>query len=207
MRGEHANRRDVGAANNQLAVAMGDIKLVGSLNEVRRMAHESSLILVRSAVESLIRRKLIPKSADVPVRSIVAAWRYLRELPDNCPDKKLFKGLVMGSQENGHIKPYVDLVTRVWLLAPAESVVESMGSVIEDIYGDHRQLAHQNAAKELEIRWNGPAVNKADALITAVQARFHNNFTRKASDIRRDIQGTVIGRHKATPCYRAVVFQ
>lgn len=207
MRGEHSRRRDVGAANHQLALAMDDISLIGRLNGVRNLRHQSSLILVRSAVENLVRQKLIPKSADAPVKSIVAAWRHLRELPNNCPDKKLYLGLVSESKVNADLRPYVDLVTRTWLLAPAESVVESMGSVIEDIYGDHRQLTHENAAKELVIRWNGPAVNKADDLISAVQARYHNNFLRKGSNIYRDIEGTVIARHKTTPCPRVTVFR
>ena len=203
---EHSRRRDVGAANHQLALAMGDVSLVGRLNRVRDLAHESSLILVKTAAENLVRQKLIPKSADAPAKSILAAWRCLRELPNNCPDKKLFLGLVRESKTNADIKPFLDLVIRTWLISPAESVVESMGSVIEDIYGDHRQLTHDNAAKELVIRWNGPAVNKADDLISAVQARYHNNFLRKSVSIRRDFEGTVIGRHKRTLCPRSAVF-
>ena len=166
MRGEHARRRDVGASNAQLALAMDDVSMVGKLSSVRGLKHQSSLTMVRSAVERLRHQKLIPESADAPGKSLVAAWRYLRELPDDCSDKKMYNELVKESRVNPELRPYVDLVTRVWLLAPSESIVESMGSVIEDIYGDHRQLSHENAARELAICWNGPAVNKADGLTT-----------------------------------------
>lgn len=44
---------------------------------------------------------------------------------------------------------------RVWLLYPCESIVESMGSVLKNIFGEHRNLAPENAEKELIIAWNG----------------------------------------------------
>ena len=205
MRGEHARRRDVGASNAQLALAMDDVSMVGKLSSVRGLKHQSSLTMVRSAVERLRHQKLIPESADAPGKSLVAAWRYLRELPDDCSDKKMYNELVKESRVNPELRPYVDLVTRVWLLAPSESIVESMGSVIEDIYGDHRQLSHENAARELTICWN-KAVNKADGLLRAVQAKYQNNFFRKSANIRRAMEGTVISKHKAAKCHRDLVF-
>ena len=58
-----------------------------------------------------------------------------------------------------------------------------MGSVIEDIYRDRRQLTHENAARELAICWNGTAVDNAHGLLSAVQAKYQNNSYRKSANI------------------------
>ena len=50
-------------------------------------------------------------------------------------------------------------------LSPPESVVESMGSVLKAVFGQHRQLKHCNAAKELIARRSGPHPLHYDSLI------------------------------------------
>ena len=79
--------------------------------------------------------------------------------------------------------------------------------MVEDIFGTHRQLDHRNAEYELMIRWNGPDVHHAEALIQAVQRKFNNNFIRQSVDIRTELLGTVIRRHNSKVCRRSAVFQ
>ena len=38
---------------------------------------------------------------------------------------------VGASEEQPQMKPYVDLVIRLWLVSPTESVVESIGSIVQ----------------------------------------------------------------------------
>ena len=84
-----------------------------------------------------------------------------------------------------------------------------MASVIGDIFGTRRQLSHQNAAKELIVRWNSPDVFAADDLIKAVQDRHNFEFVRRTTDIRSAFHGTVISRHLRPdqPDRRALVFR
>ena len=59
-----------------------------------------------------------------------------------------------------------------------------MASAIGDIFGTSRHLSHQNAAKELIVRWNSSDVFAADDLIRAVQNRHNIEFVRRTTDIR-----------------------
>lgn len=53
-------------------------------------------------------------------------------------------------------KFYIYLVPhRIWLICPIESVSESMGSVLQNIFRDRRQINAVNAEAELIVRWNG----------------------------------------------------
>ena len=54
----------------------------------------------------------------------------------------------MGERKEA-VRGYSDLVSRVWLLAAPESVVKSMGNVVQDAFGHHPQLSHESAAREL----------------------------------------------------------
>ena len=114
--------------------------------------------------------------------------------------------LLKKSGTSADLAPYADMVNRVWLLSSPESVVESMASVIKNIFGENRQLTHQNAASELFVRWNGPAVGSADDLLDDVQTKYQNNFVRSSQrSITSSLEGTVVSRMQSEKCHRAVI--
>ena len=184
------------------------MRKVGDLSELRSAAHEDCLLYVRSNINDLVQAKLIPASAVPPRSSIRAAWAFARNLPEDMSNIEMCRRLFKESETNAGLAPYSDLVSRIWLLSSPESVVESMASVIKDIFGEHRQLTHQNAALELFVRWNGPSVASADELLAQVQAKHNNNFVRSCQrSIASSFQGTVVSRIQAEKCHRAVVYK
>ena len=78
---------------------------------------------------------------------------------------------------------------------PLESVVESMASVIADIFGTRRELSHQNAAKEPKVRWNSPDILAADDLIKTIQGRNNIELVRRTTDTMPSFHGIGIGHH------------
>ena len=89
-----------------------------------------------------------------------------------------------------------ELVTQLWLVTPAESIVESMARVAKDVFDTHRRLGHRKAAKELTTRWNCPGLTAADSLIRAVNSKNKFNFKRTRSSLAAAFEGTVIARHR-----------
>ena len=103
-------------------------------------------------------------------------------------------------------QPFVQTVIRVWLLPPAESVVESMASVLK-VFSMHRQLKHENAAQELMIRWNGSEPDGAEGLIKAVQRENRFQFVRRQNNVKDMLTGEVMVSHKAARSHRACLIK
>ena len=206
-RGVDVRGRSVGAANELLHKNVHLLRKVGDLCQMRAVEHAECLTHVRSAAAELARLSIIPESAVVSGLSVRAAYDAVREMPEGLSNTELFRRLSKVAEENQTVKRYTELVSRVWLLAAPESVVESMGNVVQDVFGHHRQLSHENAAKELFIRWNGPDVTSSDRLLERVQNTFANKFVRTDDrSIAESLQGTVVRRHQASICHRAFMF-
>ena len=96
---------------------------------------------------------------------------------------------------------YLTTCIRLWLISPPESIVESMCSVLGEVFGAHRNLDHESAARELVIRWNGPEPSHADSVVAAARAVLKKNFKTQKSSI-----STVIAGRMARKCPKASVF-
>ena len=206
MDGVDARGNKQGAMNQKLNALMSDVRVVGDLTGMQRLVHETCLNGVQRSMDKLIREKCAPASCAVDLATIRAGWQFLREQTPGLPNQALLKLLAREVKVRQDLRPYYNFVVRMWLLSPPESVVESMGSVAENVFGTHRQLDHQNAAMELQVRWNGPAVFQADSIIRAVQAKYHHRFER-TMDIRTNLEGTVIRKHLTQECKTASVFK
>ena len=207
-RGLDVRGRSVGAANELLQNKTHLLRKVGDLCQLQAVQHASCLIHVRNAATELASLGIIPESAVVSCLSVRAAYDAVRGMPGELSNAELFRRLSKVAEENRVVKSYAGLVSRVWLLAAPESVVESMGNVVQDVFGHHRQLSHENAARELFIRWNGPDVTAADPLLQRVQAKYGNKFVRTDDrSIAASVLGTVLRRHQAKRCPRAAFFE
>ena len=129
----------------------------------------------------------------------------MKKLPP-ADNRKLFKGLWEMAKDDQSLSDYMAVVVRLWLIWPVESVVESMGSVLKDVFKNSRVLDHDNAAKELIVRWNGPDVAHADGLVDQVLRRNPdmNNFVR--ASIAQAVKGTVISRHLSSRHPRSFIY-
>ena len=206
-RGEDRRGCKKGSMNHNLSLAMIDVRAAGDLTRIKKTGHVDHLKAVERSIKSLRQQRLIPESANVSLDSLTAAYRFLTSTTGET-NQELYKALHREAQTQALLQPYVNLVTRLWLLFPPESVVESMASVVEDVFGQHRQLSHENAELELMIRWNGPDVHHAGPLISDVQKTYANNFIRKTTDITSSILGSVYRKHVVDrKCRRAAVFQ
>ena len=205
-RGTKKGEKSVGASNRALNGAMDQLKLVGDLCRLRDIKHESGLAFIESAIECLVLRKLIPSSAKVDRADITAAWQCVSPYTDQ-DTRDLYRVLAREAVCNDRLASYLDLVTRVWLISPVESVVESMASVLNDVYGAHRQLDHANGEKELLIRWNGPEPSQADPLLEFVQQRERFSFKRRGNPtLWESLPGVVMRRLARFICPLAKVF-
>ena len=182
---------------------MEDIRCAADLQRMAVSSSRPKLLarLVREAGLRLAGRKLVPLTS-VPTEDQVEAGISLVRGHQTCTNQELWKVLVGSQQGGGDAKKFADFVTRLWLLSPPESVVESMASVIGEVFGEHRQLNHNNAAEELVVRWNGSFICNAGRLISSVQQRLsaNNTFrcTRRTTSITQSFDGTVISRDKRT---------
>lgn len=184
---------------------MADIRTVGALSDIQSQQESASdqVSAVVKATARLASAKLIPVSAIPEQNSILHAVLAVRSSPQ-ASNKELLKMLHRLGEK---VRPFANLVVRVWLLSPPESVVESMGSMLKEIFSMHRQLLHENAAKELVIRWNGPDVDDCDALLRAVQKKKGYDFIRRSVNVKNMLAGTVIARHRATRSHRTSLFR
>ena len=201
-----------GCQNASLQTWMTDIRTVGDLTLLAASPSSSMADDVLNAIGRLQRSGCIPTSVVVPSLSVEMSYRVVRELSQSKGVKDtrvLFKALHRQSLSQPELRPMVNIIIRLWLTWPLESVVESMASVIGDVFGTQRNLDHSNAAKELVVRWNTPDVFAADELIEAVQARNNFEFVRRTNNIRTAFEGTVISRHlrPAQPDRRKSVFR
>ena len=205
MDGVDARGNKQGAMNQKLNALMADVRVAGDLKGMQRL-HEDCLAGVKRSMDRLIQERFAPRSSAVDLGSIRASWQFLNKQSTELSNQALLK-LLAGEAKVWHeLRPYYNFVVRMWLLSPPESVVESMGSVAENVFGTHRQLDHRNAAMELQVRWNGPTVFQADGLVQSVQAKYQHRFGR-ALDIKTNLEGTVIRKHLALGCKSANIFK
>lgn len=206
-RGLDARGNEKGAMNSKLQRAIHDIKIIGDLKSLQQVRHVDYLKNVRRSVEKLVGQRVIPASVAVDEEDIATVYKFLTEQPADASNQRLLQALRRRASDGRALKRYADLAIRLWLLSPPESVVESMASVVSDIYGVHLQLDHHNAEHELMLRWNGPDVHHCESVVQAVQCRYRDSFIRESVNVRTAMEGTVIRRHKAERCRRAAVFR
>ena len=187
------------------------IKGAADLESLRSAEHtRTRVVSIVDDCRRLADVKLIPGSAVPSAESVSAAAAALKApgLATKLSNQQLLKILWEGRTETPAVKSYVDLIIRVWLMCPPESVVESMASVVGDVFGTHRQLDHGNAAKELVIRWNGPETTKADAVVKAAAKRLQKRFcTQSAGNRLKNMLGSVIAKRKRASCPRSFIFE
>ncbi|KAF0310452.1 hypothetical protein FJT64_018549 [Amphibalanus amphitrite] len=211
-RGQDKGGSQKGTSNGAIADSMDDIRCVADIQQVA-VSNTPPQILARQVHEASMRlagRKLVPLSS-VPTARQIEAGIVLLRVHKARTSPELWKALVDKRGGDPEARNYGNLVTRLWLVNPPESVVESMASVIGEVFGEHRQLDHTNAAAELIVRWNGPALSNAGRLIRSVQQRLsaNNTFrcTRRNVSITQAFEGTVISRHKRAPDAKACVWK
>lgn len=199
-----------GTANGAIADHMEDIRCAADLKQLAMSGSPPPILArrVREAGLRLAARKLVPVSS-VPAESQIEAGIALIHGNVTGTNQELWK--VLAGIQQGDAKKFTEFVTRLWLLNPPESVVESMASIIGEVFGEHRQLDHKNAAAELIVRWNGPSLCNADRLIGSVQRRLSANdsfrCTRRTTSITQAFEGTVISRHKRSDDARACLWK
>ena len=179
-KGQDAHGNSRGTANAELQRHMGHIKMVGNLSHTAASSvpQHTQVSALKQAGEILARAKLVPASSVPPEWAVVEAVVFLRAQKDS-NNKALLRAMWLAAKENAALRPYANFVIRLWLLLPAESVVESMGSVLKEVFSTKRQLRHENAAKELLVRWNGPPVAKAGGLVREVRSTYRHQFVRR----------------------------
>lgn len=190
-----------GCSNQKLVKAMPHVRRVADLDQFSASPSSGVVGDMIASVARLRSDGLIPEigSVDRMRDSMVAAYKVIRAergKRSNLSNPDLFKILWRCADQD--VRPYVLLVIRLWLMSPCESVVESMGSVVKEVFGEHRNLKHANAARELVVRWNGPEFASADGLIqTVVRSRRENfNFVRKQTQPKINEEGSVLSRLK-----------
>ena len=192
--GVDARGRTFGSHNMKVKEDMAYIRMAGDLERISKAPSSGIVREVGKALERLQRDKIIPREV-VPWDSIMATYSKLRMMEPGS-NHQLLKRL--WSAGDARLAPYLALVVRLWLLCPAESVVESMASTVKAVFGTQktRGLSHRSAASELIIRWNGPDVPHSDGLLRYVQRRNPalNNFVR--ATFSQQLEGKVIARHK-----------
>ncbi|KAF0311054.1 hypothetical protein FJT64_018091 [Amphibalanus amphitrite] len=195
-----------GTSNKDVMDAMCDIRDVADLQ--RLQTGKALASGVADASRRLIIRRLIPPSAEVSAKSAEAAIRLLGEASQSLGNAELLRLLWSRRSSNAEVQQYLETCIRLWLLSPPESVVESMASVLGEVFGAHRNLDHENAAKELVIRWNGPDLAHSNSVVASAAASLRKKF-RTTSDSSRlkTALGAVIAGRMAKQCPRASVFK
>ena len=199
--GLDARGRSVGASNAHLNSHSYQLRKVADLLELRKVEHPQCLMGVVEAGRELAKVGIVPASAVPSGAAVRAAYDYVRSVPGEVTNECLYRMMHKRAQTDLVLRPYLEVVARIWLMSAPESVVESMASVVKDVFGEHRQLQHKNAAIELAVRWNGPEVVCADGLVKTVQNTFHTKFVRTGQQtMERSLYGTVLSRHYAKKC-------
>ena len=198
-RGTDVRGSTKGSHNHVLVEAMGDIRSVADLQALRRSPSSGILRDVDAALRRLERRRIIPATC-VTNACLKAAYTAIHRTRDGLSNQQLYKELWTAAQSDSLLKTYMEVVTRLWLISPAESVVESMASVVKEVFGVHRRLSHEAAATELLVRWNGPDIANTEPLINMVQKKNRFNFCRSGFGIGVAVEGTVIARYKSKRC-------
>ena len=125
-----------GTVNTTLAACMDDIHVVADLRDLQksRATVEDQLSAVSAAIARLTAKKLIPPSTVVSANSVREAAVKLQADDADLTNKALLKLLY---RHVGQAHPFIKVVVRLWLLSP-ESVVESMTSMLKEIFAMHR---------------------------------------------------------------------
>lgn len=202
-KGHDSRGSSKGSHNQKLTDSMEDIKTVSDLGAIQASPTSGVVGSIVIAACRLHRAGIIPcELTHVTAR---AAYDSLKKLSP-ADNKKLFKSLWVVAKDDVALRAYMYVVGRLWLIWPVESVVESMGSVLKAVFRDNRVLDHENAARELIIRWNGPDVAHADGLIERLLRRNPelNNCVR--ANISQAVEGTVIARHLSTRHPRSLIY-
>ena len=182
---------------------MRDIKTVSDLGAIQASPTSSVVGSVGIAASRLPKAGVIPTEASLV--SVRAAYDNLKKLSP-ADNGTLFKRLWAIAERDATLSSFMALVVRLWLIWPVESVVESMASVLKNVFKDNRVLDHDNAVKELIIRWNGPDVAHVDGFIEHVLRRNPelNNCVR--SNIAQAVESTVISRQRSTRHPRTLIY-
>lgn len=200
--------RQVGASNGHLNSHCHQLRAVGDLLQLRKVVHPQCLMNVVEAGRTLAKVGIVPASAVPSSSAVRSAYDCVRSVPGEVTNAYLYRVMYERARTDAVLRPYLEMVTRIWLLSAPESVVESMASVVKDVFGEHRQPEHPNAAMELAIRWNGPEMVCADAVVKAVQKNYQTNFVRTGQPtINRSMHGTVLTRHYGQQCPRELAFR
>ena len=187
---------------------MPHIRQVADLERIRSATAPDTVQQILQSQARLESRRIIPQSSIGVESSVRVAYDILRsEMCTRGGNQDLLKMLWKKQDDIPELRPFVRLVIRLWLISPPESVVESMGSVIQEVFGAHRQLDHSNAAKELLIRWNGPELCRSDLLVKGAQRKCGLNFLKRSHGIAKAMEGTVITRHRRVQCPRSIVYE
>lgn len=195
-----------GSHNGKLIDAMGDIRRVSDLKALRCSKSSGVLRDVEVSLRRLESQRIIP-TAGLSNACLRQTYEFIHKTKEGLSNQQLYKKLWAAARTETILQPYLDTVTRLWLISPAESVVESMASVAKEVFGLHRRLTHEAAATELIVRWNGPPIAAAADLVEYVQRKNRFNFSRSQIRISSAVEGTVIARHKAKRCPTASMFK
>ena len=193
--GMNATGSRMGTDNQLLQDVMIDIMDVSNLKRIRAAENPPDCGKIQHAVDRLVARRVIPPSCRTTPEAVKTAVAIIRRC-DETTNQKLLKVLYKSLDKAPSVRSYVHLVCRLWIVQPTESVVESMASAVQEVFGVHRQMEHSNAAMELQVRWNGPDPFHADQTIRAVQQKHRFNFCRQSSNVRQALEGTVITRYR-----------
>ena len=180
--------------NKDIASAIPDIRAVGDLERIRTSTDPEPVDSIVDAMDRLVLYDIIPRSARAPRSSVSIACGAIRRMTCTGGNQDLLKRL-LDKQKTDYLKPFTDLVIRLWLLCPPSGLAESMESAIRAVFDKERRLSHADAAKELIIRWNGPDPLNCDSLVNTVEGRYRQTF-----DFSRRQGGTAVSRRLAEPC-------
>ena len=192
--------------NRQVAVFINDMRNAGDLVQLQRTSHEDCLSSVKGSIDKLVEGNMAPRSATVEMPSVRAAWDFVRKQDAGLSNQELLALLAEETKARPITAPFYSFVVRCWLMSPPESVVESMASTAQNVFGTHRQLQHTNAALELQIRWNGPSVFSADAVLEACLTQFKGRRFTRVKDIGPQVE-SIVTQRLMKKCRRHSVFK
>ena len=162
---------------------MEDICTVADLRSLSSSDTPDILQKVSNAVRSLESRRIVPATG-VSTDCLRATREALRRAAtDSEPppsDQELFRRLWRASRAQPELRPYLDTVTRLWLIFPSGRVIQDMAATIREVLRSPRRLSHKTVDEAL-VRWNGPDLSDADALIQAAQRKYDSASPAKAT--------------------------
>ena len=134
-RGTDRRGETKGSDNEKLVNNMADIRSVSDLQALRASGSSDILQTVEAALRRLEERRVIPASG-VTAACLGAAYATLRRTKKGLSNQELFQQLWTAADTKPALRPYVDTVTRLWLISPADGVVQAMQAVATEIVSD-----------------------------------------------------------------------